>query len=308
MKVLLVFGTRPEAIKMAPLVHAARLDGSLELRVCTTGQHEELVQQALRFFEIQPDYRLSVMRPNQDLAGLTARILESLRPVLLKERPDALLVQGDTTSCFAAALAAFYESIPVGHVEAGLRTNDLSAPFPEEGMRQLVSRLAALHFAPTERNRAALLREGIPSQNVFVTGNTVVDAVRWTRSRVLRATDSGGTSALDAKTANRVYAARQLLLVTGHRRENFGDGLKTICGALLELAQGHADLLIAYSVHPNPNVHGPVKDLLSSCANIVLLPPLDYPEFVALMDRSCLIISDSGEYRKKQRHFKNGCW
>src|SRR4051812_8840753 len=183
MKVLLVFGTRPEAIKVAPIVRVGRQERSLDLRVCVTGQHHEILNQALDFFEIEPDWRLDVMRPNQDLSSLTSRILDALRPVLLRERPDMVLVQGDTTTAFAASLAAFYERIPVAHVEAGLRTDDLSSPFPEEGMRQLVTRLATLHFAPTERNRASLVSEGIAPNRIFVTGNTVVDAIRWVRNK-----------------------------------------------------------------------------------------------------------------------------
>ena len=294
MKVLLVFGTRPEAIKMAPILHAGRRDRSLDLRVCVTGQHHEIVNRALEFFEIQPDYRLDVMRPNQDLSSLTSRILDTIRPVLIREQAEMVVVQGDTTTAFAASLAAFYERIPVAHVEAGLRTNDLSSPFPEEGMRQLVTRLANLHFAPTERNRATLLSEGVAANTVFVTGNTVVDAMHWARSKSSRHRFRCDEKQPREAWWKRIFAAPRIALVTAHRRETFGEGLKSICSGLTRLAEQHQDLLIVFPVHPNPNVRGPVESLLSGRENILLVPPLHYPDFVLLMDRSTLIITDSG--------------
>ena len=294
MKVLLVFGTRPEAIKVAPIVRVGRQERSLDLRVCVTGQHHEILNQALDFFEIEPDWRLDVMRPNQDLSSLTSRILDALRPVLLRERPDMVLVQGDTTTAFAASLAAFYERIPVAHVEAGLRTDDLSSPFPEEGMRQLVTRLATLHFAPTERNRASLVSEGIAPNRIFVTGNTVVDAIRWVRNKRAQQTFCSDGQVHREPWWKRVFAASRIALVTSHRRESFGGGLKKICSALITLSRQHENLLIVFPVHPNPNVRGPVESLLSHHRNILLLPPLSYPDFILLMDRSALIISDSG--------------
>jgi UDP-N-acetylglucosamine 2-epimerase (non-hydrolysing) len=294
MKVLLVFGTRPEAIKIAPILHAGKRERSLDLRVCVTGQHQEIVNQALDFFEIEPDYRLDVMRPNQDLSSLTSRILDTIRPVLIREQADMVLVQGDTTTAFASSLAAFYERIPVAHVEAGLRTSDLSSPFPEEGMRQLVTRLANLHFAPTERNRATLLSEGIADSQVFVTGNTVVDAMHWARRKSSRQTFPDDEKQRSEVWWKRIFAASRIALVTAHRRESFGEGLNSICSALKQLAHQHQDLLIVFPVHPNPNVRGPVESLLSDRENILLVPPLHYPDFVLLMDRSTLIITDSG--------------
>jgi UDP-N-acetylglucosamine 2-epimerase (non-hydrolysing) len=294
MKVLLVFGTRPEAIKIAPILHAGKRERSLDLRVCVTGQHQEIVNQALNFFEIEPDYRLDVMCPNQDLSSLTSRVLDKIRPVLLREQPEMVVVQGDTTTAFASALAAFYERIPVAHVEAGLRTNHLSSPFPEEGMRQLVTRLAGLHFAPTERNRATLLSEGIADHTVFVTGNTVVDAMHWARRKSSRQTFSNAENQRRELWWKRIFAAPRIALITAHRRESFGEGLKNICSALRQLAEQHRDVLIVFPVHPNPNVRGPVESLLSDRENILLVPPLQYPDFVFLMDRSTLIISDSG--------------
>jgi UDP-N-acetylglucosamine 2-epimerase (non-hydrolysing) len=294
MKVLLAFGTRPEAIKMAPILRAGRYYGSLDLRVCVTGQHQQLLNQVLDCFEIKPDYRLDVMRPNQDLSRLTSRILDNFRPVLLKEEPDLVLVQGDTTTAFAASLAAFYERIPVGHVEAGLRTKDLSSPFPEEGMRQLIARLAALHFAPTEQNRASLLAEGVPANRIFVTGNTVVDAVLWMRNQAAQCMSHSEMSQRKEHWWSRILMASRLALVTAHRRESFGAALENICSALIRLSQQHPDLLVVFSVHPNPNVRRPVESLLSAHKNIMLTPPLNYADFVRLMDWSSVIITDSG--------------
>jgi UDP-N-acetylglucosamine 2-epimerase (non-hydrolysing) len=293
-KALFVFGTRPEAIKMASIIRAARQCPEIEVRVCATGQHREMLQQMLAFFRILPDYDLDVMRPNQDLSGVTARILDGLRPVLLAERPDLVLVQGDTATAFAAALAAFYARIPVGHVEAGLRTYDLDGPFPEEGMRQMVTRLAAFHFAPTQGNVETLLREGVPAKTIFLTGNPVIDSALWTRDRLRRTKLPPLLAFTSQENAERIHLAEKLILVTSHRRENFGGGLRNICGALAEIADEFREALIAFPVHPNPNVSEPVHRWLGDLSNVVLLPPVDYPAFIYLMNRSRAIVTDSG--------------
>lgn len=253
-----------------------------------------MLSQALDFFGIAPDYHLNAMRENQDLPGLTARILQSLAPVLARERPEMVMVQGDTVSSFAAALAAFYARIPVAHVEAGLRTYDLSAPFPEEGLRQLTARLAATHFAPTEGNRRALLAEGIAADRIVVTGNTVVDALLFARKKLSASPLSPLRAYLTDQQFERVRNAPRLLMVTAHRREHFGAGLRKICLALRAIADNHPEALLVYPVHPNPNVTSMVGELLSGCANILLTRPLDYPAFVSLMETSYLIITDSG--------------
>ncbi len=294
MKLLIVFGTRPEAIKLAPVIQQAANTPGLLCRICATGQHREMLSQALDFFGIAPDYHLNAMRENQDLAGLTARILQSLVPVLARERPEMVMVQGDTVSSFAATLAAFYARIPVAHVEAGLRTYDLSAPFPEEGLRQLTARLAAIHFAPTEGNRRALLAEGIPADRIVVTGNTVVDALLFARKKLSAFPLSPLRAYLTDEQFERVRNAKRLVMVTAHRREHFGAGLRNICLALRAIADNHPEALLVYPVHPNPNVAPMVEKLLSGCANILLTRPLDYPAFVSLMEASYLIITDSG--------------
>jgi UDP-N-acetylglucosamine 2-epimerase (non-hydrolysing) len=291
MKILAVVGTRPEAVKMAPVVHAAACQPGIEMQVCVTGQHRALVDPVLRFFDISVNHRLSVMRPKQDLAGLTTRILEGMRGILLAERPDLVLVQGDTATCFASAVAAFYERVPVGHIEAGLRTHELSAPFPEEGMRQMVSRLAAFHFAPTVANVAALEREGIPPERIFLTGNTGIDAVLWARDRIRRADP---LASIEKNKRSQIQSAKRRVLITSHRRENFGDGIRSICEAVATLAARHPETAWAFPVHPNPEVSHCAQSRLGAIANVALLPPLDYPQFVALMDQSYFLISDSG--------------
>lgn len=292
-KLLVVIGTRPEAIKMVPVIKAGLRSPEVDLRVCLTGQHRELVDDVLRFFEIQPHYRLEVMQKAQDLTGVTARILMGIRPILVEDRPDALLVQGDTVTCFASTLAAFYERIPVCHVEAGLRTYDLSAPFPEEGMRQLVTRLATLHFAATEENADNLLREGVSQDVVAVTGNTVIDALFDARKKVVgMGSDCLNGLAAEAKAA--VENAGRTVLITGHRRESFGKGLENICDALVRSADSHPDVLFIYPVHPNPAVLEQVHSRLGNKGNVLLLAPLDYPTFVYLMQSCYLIVTDSG--------------
>lgn len=296
--VMVVFGTRPEAIKLAPVIAALRASESLSVRVCVTGQHREMLDPMLAFFEIRPDHDLAVMRPQQDLAGLTARLLDALPPVLRVERPDAVLVQGDTTTTLAASLAAYYLQIPTGHVEAGLRTGDTRNPFPEEINRRITTQLASWHFAPTVRARQNLLREGIPGDRVVVTGNTIVDALHDT----LRRMKQGGVSFQPA-VAPSLLEGRRLLLVTGHRRESFGAGLRNICEALRELAESHEDVVIVYPVHLNPSVQRAARDTLGGHPRVLLTPPLDYLPFVDLMRRAYLVLTDSGGIQEEAPSF-----
>ncbi len=291
MKVLTVFGTRPEAIKMAPLVHALAKDPYFDARVCVTAQHREMLDQVLHLFSIVPDYDLNIMKPGQGLTEITCRILEGLKPVLEEFTPDVVLVHGDTTTTVAASLAAFYQRIPVGHVEAGLRTGDLGSPWPEEANRTLTGRLALYHFAPTENSRANLLRENVADNRIFVTGNTVIDALISIRDRIL-ADDSR-----QRDLASRYPFLRddkKLILVTGHRRESFGQGFEHICEALVEIARQNQDVQIVYPVHLNPNVSEPVNRILGQVDNVTLIEPQDYLPFVWLMNRAWLILTDSG--------------
>lgn len=291
MKVLTVFGTRPEAIKMAPLVHALAKDPDFDAKVCVTAQHREMLDQVLNLFSIVPDYDLNIMRPGQGLTEITCRILEGLKPILESFRPDVVLVHGDTTTTIAASLAAFYQRIPVGHVEAGLRTGDLSSPWPEEANRTLTGHLALYHFAPTENSRRNLLRENVAEKNIFVTGNTVIDALFWVRDRVLNDVSLG--EALAARYPF-LDSNKKLILVTGHRRESFGQGFEHICHALAEIAWQHDDVQIVYPVHLNPNVSEPVNRILGNVDNVTLIEPQDYLPFLWLMDRAWLILTDSG--------------
>ena len=290
-KILLVFGTRPEAIKMAPLVQTLQAHKAFDVKVCVTAQHRHMLDQVLQLFDIRPDFDLDLMRPGQDLSDITSGVLLGLKPVLAKWRPDAMLVHGDTSTTFAASLAAFYQRIPVGHVEAGLRTGNLYSPWPEEANRKLTSVLARWHFAPTATSSSNLLKEGVPHSAIYVTGNTVIDALLHVRKKIvnspqLRQQFDQNFSFLDPR--------KRLVLVTGHRRENFGDGLERICQALIRIAQNHADVQVVYPVHLNPQVQEPVRRLLSDIGNIHLIEPLDYLPFVYLMDRSTLILTDSG--------------
>lgn len=291
MKVLTVFGTRPEAIKMAPLVHALAKDPHFEAKVCVTAQHREMLDQVLKLFSIVPEYDLNIMQPGQGLTEITCRILEGLKPVLESFKPDVVLVHGDTTTTMAASLAAFYQRIPVGHVEAGLRTGDLSSPWPEEGNRTLTGHLATYHFAPTETSRQNLLRENIADNRIAVTGNTVIDALFWVRDRVL------SDEALRNELTERypfLANGKKMILVTGHRRESFGRGFEQICHALAEIAANNPDVQIVYPVHLNPNVSEPVKRILGHVENVMLIEPQDYLPFVWLMNRAWLILTDSG--------------
>jgi UDP-N-acetylglucosamine 2-epimerase (non-hydrolysing) len=290
-KVLTVFGTRPEAIKMAPLVHALAKDPYFDARVCVTAQHREMLDQVLHLFSIVPDYDLNIMKPGQGLTEITCRILEGVKPVLEEFQPDVVLVHGDTTTTVATSLAAFYQHIPVGHVEAGLRTGDLSSPWPEEANRTLTGHLALYHFAPTENSRANLLRENVADKRIFVTGNTVIDALITVRDNIL------ADVALQHELASRYPFLRddkKLILVTGHRRESFGQGFEHICEALAEIARANEDVQIVYPVHLNPNVSEPVNRILGEVDNITLIEPQDYLPFVWLMDRAWLILTDSG--------------
>jgi len=288
LRVLLTFGTRPEAIKMAPVVHECRRQADrIETIVCATGQHRQMLDQVTEYFGIAVDRDLDLMAPNQTLADVTARCLTGLDAVLAEYRPDCVVAQGDTTTVMAAALAAFYRRVPLVHVEAGLRTGDLQAPWPEELNRRIASLTTALHCAPTDRAAENLLGEGISAENIHVTGNTVIDALLWT---VAREREHG-------RPWREKYAAigdRRMVLVTGHRRENFGDGMEQMCSAILILARRFPDVEFLYPVHLNPNVREPVGRLLSGQPNIRLCEPAPYPEFVWLMDRATLILTDSG--------------
>lgn len=293
-KIMLVFGTRPEAIKMAPLVKGlqARSD-NFETVVCVTAQHREMLDQVLKLFEIEPEHDLNIMKPGQDLFDITANILTGLKPVLAAERPDWVLVHGDTTTTLAASLAAFYSQIRVGHVEAGLRTGNKRAPFPEEINRRLTGNLTDLHFSPTPVAQANLLREGVDPAHIVVTGNTVIDALLTVVHKLRH--DTAAQRELAERFAF-LDPAKRLILVTGHRRENFGEGFQNICEALADIAAAHPDVEILYPVHLNPNVRRPVQEILAArqLSNVHLIDPVDYLPFVYLMDRSHLIITDSG--------------
>ena len=288
LKILTVFGTRPEAIKMAPVVHALRRSTQVETIVCVTGQHRQILDQMLAFFEIEADRDLDVMRPNQSLTGLTASTLVALSPVLEEIRPDWVVMQGDTTTAMAAALAAYYQQIKVAHVEAGLRTGDKYAPFPEEVNRKLISAIADLHLAPTPTARQALLAEGHADASIRVTGNTGIDALFWTRARA-----KAGAVTLPAGL-EAALAGKRLVLVTAHRRENFDQGLAEICGALRALTECFEDIVAVLPVHPNPNVKGPIESLLTGAPRVHLIAPVDYGPFVWLLDRANIILTDSG--------------
>lgn len=292
--VLSIFGTRPEAIKMAPVVKALEQADGIASKVLVTAQHRQMLDQVLGLFDIQPDYDLDIMKANQDLYDVTSRILLGLREPLKECAPDLVLVHGDTTTCFAAGLAAFYQSIPVGHVEAGLRTGNMKAPFPEEANRSLIGRIAQLHFAPTETAKANLLRENVDPGSIVVTGNTVIDALLDVQQK-LRGHDPSEWPSLPAKTTDAILNKRgKFILITGHRRENFGQGFVNFCNALKQIAQHDPDWLLVYPVHLNPNVQKPVYDILSDCPNIHLIEPQDYLPFVWLLDKCDLVITDSG--------------
>jgi UDP-N-acetylglucosamine 2-epimerase (non-hydrolysing) len=293
-RVSVLFGTRPEAIKLAPVVDALRREADFDCRVCVTAQHREMVDQVLDAFALVPDADLDLMRAGQTLAGLTARSIEAIDEYLARDGPDLVLVQGDTTTVLCAALAAFYRKIPLGHVEAGLRTGDMTAPWPEEANRVLTTRLATLHFAPTERSRRNLLAEGVPESRVILTGNTVIDALLMMLEKVR--TTPPPIPPLPSELIAPGGGARPLVLITGHRRESFGAGFEAICRAIARLARLFPAVAFVYPVHLNPEVRAPVGRILGGLEeeNVYLIDPLGYREFVALMDRSTLILTDSG--------------
>ena len=290
-KVLTVFGTRPEAIKMAPLVHALAKDPFFEAKVCVTAQHREMLDQVLKLFSIVPDYDLNIMQPGQGLTEITCRILEGLKPILAEFKPDVVLVHGDTTTTLATSLAAFYQRIPVGHVEAGLRTGDLYSPWPEEANRTLTGHLAMYHFSPTETSRQNLLRENVADSRIFITGNTVIDALLWVRDQVMSSDTLRSELAANYPF---IDPDKKMILVTGHRRESFGRGFEEICQALADIAITHQDIQIVYPVHLNPNVREPVNRILGHVKNVILIDPQEYLPFVWLMNHAWLILTDSG--------------
>ena len=295
----IVFGTRPEAIKLAPVVKEClnRPDQVAPI-VCSTGQHREMLDQVLGYFEIQPDLDLGLMKPNQTLAGLTAGCVQAVDAAINQHNPDCVVVQGDTTTVMASAMAAFYHKLPVVHVEAGLRTGDILSPWPEEFNRRVAGIVTSLHCAPTQRSADALLNEGIPETNVRVTGNTVIDALLQTAERE-RADDSRWREMYPAATAESV------VLITGHRRENFGQGLADACGAISDLANAHPQTQFIYPVHLNPKVKGPVHEMLGGIENVHLIPPADYPQFVWLMDQASVVLTDSGGVQEEAPSLRN---
>ncbi len=295
-KIMLVFGTRPEAIKMAPLYHALKAyPDQFETQVCVTAQHRHMLDQVLRVFEISPDIDLNLMKAGQDLYDVTASVLLGMRDVLRKHKPDILLVHGDTTTSLAAAMASFYAGVSVGHVEAGLRTHDMYAPFPEEFNRQVTSKVTRWHFAPTEFSQQNLLNERVNEDQITVTGNTVIDALLWVLARIdsntVRQTEL--TNFLNSQLPF-AWQTERFLLITGHRRENFGDGFLQICEALKDLAVRYPNVHLVYPVHLNPNVLQPVKTLLVDLPNVHLIEPLDYEPFVYLLKYSHIVLTDSG--------------
>ena len=290
-KVLTVFGTRPEAIKMAPLVHALAADERFESKCCVTAQHREMLDQVLELFKITPDYDLNLMKAGQTLPEVTSRILLELTPVLKEFKPDVVLVHGDTATTFAASLAAYYEQIAVGHVEAGLRTGNIYSPWPEEGNRKLTGSLTKYHLAPTENSKANLLKENVAAENISVTGNTVIDALLMVKQQIENDTDLSNKLAAQFPMLDE---NKKLILVTGHRRESFGGGFERICEALAQTAKAHPDCQILYPVHLNPNVQEPVKRILKDVNNVHLIEPQQYLPFVYLMNCAHIILTDSG--------------
>ena len=301
-KVLLVFGTRPEAIKMAPVVHEfLRHQELFDTKVCVTAQHREMLDQVLRIFNIKPDFDLNIMKPNQDLFDITAGVLLGIREVMLKVNPDVVFVHGDTTTSMAVSLAGFYLRIPVAHVEAGLRTYDLHAPWPEEMNRQVTDRITTYHLAPTGLSRQNLVSEGLPEDNICVTGNTVIDALHFMVDKIDKDPELKNnltaeliSAGYNPESINTRGQNRRMILVTGHRRENFGEGFINICNALKAIALMHPSCDIVYPVHLNPNVRRPVNEILQNISNIFLIEPLDYAPFVRMMQLSYLILTDSG--------------
>ena len=302
-KVMLVFGTRPEAIKMAPLVkHLQQRQDEFEAIVCVTGQHREMLDQVLNIFDIKPHYDLNIMKAGQDLYDVTSRVILGMRDILKEVKPDIVLVHGDTTTSTAAALAAFYQQIPVGHVEAGLRTHNIYSPWPEEMNRQLTGRIATLNFAPTPLSQQNLLNENVPQQHIYVTGNTVIDALHMVVGKIT------GDEELRQQLAHNLFKngydvsrlnnERKLVLITGHRRENFGDGFMNICNAIKHLSEKYSDVDFVYPMHLNPNVRRPIHKIfgenLDNLGNLFFIEPLEYLDFVFLMEKSTIVLTDSG--------------
>jgi UDP-N-acetylglucosamine 2-epimerase (non-hydrolysing) len=294
-KIMLVFGTRPEAIKMAPLYHALNEMQEFKATLCVTAQHRQMLDQVLKVFELVPDIDLDLMKPGQDLFDITASVLLGMRAVFQQHHPDVVLVHGDTTTTLATAMAAFYAGVPVGHVEAGLRTHDVSAPFPEEFNRQVASRVTRWHFAPTPFSRQNLLDERVPAERITVTGNTVIDALHWVLSRI-EANPNRSAAIIEFLSDRLPFNWRDVrfVLITGHRRENFGDGFLQICKGITELAKRYPAVHFVYPVHLNPNVQQPVKELLGGLDNVHLIAPLDYEPFVFLLKHSHIVLTDSG--------------
>jgi UDP-N-acetylglucosamine 2-epimerase (non-hydrolysing) len=291
MKIMLVFGTRPEAIKMAPLVLAMKAHSDIDVSVCVTAQHREMLDQVLELFDIKPDFDLNIMSPGQGLTEITSRILIGLKPIYEQVKPDVVLVHGDTSTTLSATLAAFYQQIPVGHVEAGLRTGNILSPWPEEGNRKLTGAIASMHFAPTHTSEQNLLNEGVSATNICVTGNTVIDALLMVKDKVTN------DEVLKAHLSQQFPwrdADKRMVLITGHRRESFGDGFEQICKAISKSAMNFPDVQFVYPMHMNPNVRGPVNKYLSDIDNVILIEPLDYLPFVYLMVQSDIILTDSG--------------
>lgn len=302
-KVMLVFGTRPEAIKMAPLVKEFQKQPKrVETVVCVTGQHREMLDQVLKIFDIKPDYDLNIMKQGQDLYDVTARVLTGMRDVLKEVKPDVVLVHGDTTTSTAAALAAFYQQIPVGHVEAGLRTHNIYSPWPEEMNRLLTGRLATYHFSPTPLSRNNLIKESVDDRNIIITGNTVIDALYWVMDKIKnnKELDNELEDILSKAgyDVNRLNNGKKLVLITGHRRENFGDGFINMCTAIKDLTVKYPDLDFVYPMHLNPNVRKPIHEVfgenLSGLKNMFFIEPLEYLSFVYLMEKSSIVLTDSG--------------
>lgn len=301
-KVLLVFGTRPEAIKMAPLVKKFQEDSEFQTIVCVTAQHREMLDQVLDIFDIKPDYDLNIMKQGQDLYDITSRVLLGLRDVLNETNPDVVLVHGDTTTSTAAALAAFYKQIPVAHVEAGLRTNNIYSPWPEEMNRRITGRIATYHLAPTELSRQNLLKENVDNQNIIITGNTVIDALLWVVNKIKSDVNLADTLQINIKNngydIDRIEDKRKLVLITGHRRENFGEGFRNICNAIKTLSIKYPDVDFVYPMHLNPNVRKPIAEIFGNdkdkSGNTFFIEPLDYLNFVFLMEKADIILTDSG--------------